>query len=191
MIKIGRRGSLNGDGPWSADKAIPPIRSRPTTPSRRWRASLPRCQGRRSTRATPPSTHAARGDVVRRRQPARNVIPGEAKPKFNVRFNDIWTPETLAARIRGSLGSSARRRRARDDPSDELGFVPHAAFELHGPCRRGDREADRPYARTLDQPAVRQMRVSSRIIARCWNSASSARRSTRPTRMWKSPISKS
>ena len=37
--------------------------------------------------------------------PATNVIPGEVRLAFNIRFNDIWTPKTLAAEIERRLGS--------------------------------------------------------------------------------------
>jgi succinyl-diaminopimelate desuccinylase len=32
--------------------------------------------------------------------PATNVIPGAATARFNIRFNDLWTPDTLADEIR-------------------------------------------------------------------------------------------
>jgi len=35
--------------------------------------------------------------------PAFNVIPAEARARFNIRFNDLWTPETLAAELRRRL----------------------------------------------------------------------------------------
>jgi len=31
--------------------------------------------------------------------PAWNVIPAEAKARFNIRFNDLWTPDTLAEEL--------------------------------------------------------------------------------------------
>ncbi len=49
---------------------------------------------------------------------ATNVIPGEARLRFNVRFNDVWTPETLAAEIRRRLET------ARPPESFELAFDP-------------------------------------------------------------------
>jgi succinyl-diaminopimelate desuccinylase len=49
---------------------------------------------------------------------ATNVIPGEARLRFNVRFNDVWTPETLAAEIRRRL------KTARPPESFELAFDP-------------------------------------------------------------------
>ncbi len=44
--------------------------------------------------------------------PAFNVIPAEARARFNIRFNDLWTPETLAAeigrRLTGAAGNEVR-----------------------------------------------------------------------------------
>jgi succinyl-diaminopimelate desuccinylase len=39
--------------------------------------------------------------------PASNVIPGEARAVFNIRFNDLWAPETLEAEIRRRLNEAA------------------------------------------------------------------------------------
>jgi len=49
---------------------------------------------------------------------ATNVIPGEARLRFNVRFNDLWTPDTLAAEIR------RRMETMRPPESFELAFDP-------------------------------------------------------------------
>jgi succinyl-diaminopimelate desuccinylase len=35
--------------------------------------------------------------------PASNVVPNEARAVFNIRFNDLWTPETLAGELRRRL----------------------------------------------------------------------------------------
>jgi succinyl-diaminopimelate desuccinylase len=44
--------------------------------------------------------------------PASNVIPSEARAVFNIRFNDLWSPETLAAeldrRLREAAGNTVR-----------------------------------------------------------------------------------
>ena len=50
--------------------------------------------------------------------PATNVIPGEARARFNVRFNDLWTPETLADELRRRLEA------ARPPETFELAFDP-------------------------------------------------------------------
>lgn len=39
--------------------------------------------------------------------PTSNVVPNEAKATFNIRFNDIWTPQTLEAEIRRRLDGAA------------------------------------------------------------------------------------
>lgn len=39
--------------------------------------------------------------------PAFNVIPAEARARFNIRFNDLWTPETLAAEIERRMVAAA------------------------------------------------------------------------------------
>ncbi|KQT19633.1 succinyl-diaminopimelate desuccinylase [Methylobacterium sp. Leaf399] len=39
--------------------------------------------------------------------PATNVIPAEARATFNVRFNDLWTAQTLGAEIRHRLDAAA------------------------------------------------------------------------------------
>jgi len=39
--------------------------------------------------------------------PAFNVIPAEARARFNIRFNDLWTPDTLSAEIEKRLKHAA------------------------------------------------------------------------------------
>jgi len=63
--------------------------------------------------------------------PAANVIPGEARLVFNVRFNDSWTPETLKAeigrRVAGAAGGG--RITLTFDPCNALAFLtPRGAF---------------------------------------------------------------
>jgi succinyl-diaminopimelate desuccinylase len=49
---------------------------------------------------------------------AANVIPGEARLVFNIRFNDIWTPKSLAAEIERRVAAAV------GDASYELTFDP-------------------------------------------------------------------
>ena len=63
--------------------------------------------------------------------PAANVIPGEVRLVFNVRFNDRWTPERLAAeierRIAGAVGEA--RTTLTFDPTNAISFLtPRGAF---------------------------------------------------------------
>jgi succinyl-diaminopimelate desuccinylase len=56
---------------------------------------------------------------------ASNVIPGEARLVFNVRFNDLWSPQTLAAEIEMRIGAvvGARRFELRFDPCNAVAFL--------------------------------------------------------------------
>ncbi len=66
--------------------------------------------------------------------PATNVIPAEARAVFNVRFNDLWTAETLGAEIRARLERAAEGARYTLDllPSNSPAFLtePDAFVDL-------------------------------------------------------------
>ncbi|HKH96684.1 MAG TPA: succinyl-diaminopimelate desuccinylase [Beijerinckiaceae bacterium] len=58
--------------------------------------------------------------------PASNVIPGEARGTFNIRFNDRWTPESLEAELRGRLHDAAGNRVAYTlavEPTNAVAFM--------------------------------------------------------------------
>jgi len=106
-IKIGRRGSLNGEITVTGvqghvaypDKAKNPL---PLLAGIVSALSGPLDSG---SAAFPPSnlefTSIDVGNAV------SNVIPGSAKARFNVRYNDRWTPETLATHLREQLARLA------------------------------------------------------------------------------------
>ena len=50
--------------------------------------------------------------------PTTNVIPAAARARFNIRFNDLWTPETLERRIREVASAAA------GDMPIEMEFAP-------------------------------------------------------------------
>jgi succinyl-diaminopimelate desuccinylase len=56
---------------------------------------------------------------------ATNVIPGEALVRFNIRFNDAWTPESLAAEIRRRLETARppERFELAFDPCNAVSFI--------------------------------------------------------------------
>jgi succinyl-diaminopimelate desuccinylase len=56
---------------------------------------------------------------------ATNVIPGEALVRFNVRFNDSWTPDTLKAEILARLRSArpAEKFSLEFDPCNAVSFI--------------------------------------------------------------------
>lgn len=108
MMKIGRRGSLTGrivakgvqghvGYPHLADNPIPRLVAILT-----------------ALKASPldaGTTHFDASNLevtsVDTGNPASNVIPAESRAVFNIRFNDLWTPETLAAEIRRRCESAA------------------------------------------------------------------------------------
>ena len=56
---------------------------------------------------------------------ATNVIPGEARVRFNIRFNDLWTPETLKDHLRRRLEAirPAEHFELSFDPCNAVSFV--------------------------------------------------------------------
>ncbi len=108
MVKIGRRGSLTGEVTVHGRQghvAYPHLAQNPLP-------SLLRLAG--ALLAPPLDEGTAQFDpsnlelvTVDTGNPSHNVIPAEARLRFNVRFNDRWTDETLAAEIRRRLAAVA------------------------------------------------------------------------------------
>jgi succinyl-diaminopimelate desuccinylase len=113
MIKIGRRGSLTGritvEGkqghvayPHLADNPIPGM-------LRLIQGLLAEPLDRGTEHFDASNLEMTTVDVG---NPASNVIPSEARATFNIRFNDLWTPETLeeeiTRRLREAAGNTAR-----------------------------------------------------------------------------------
>ncbi|MFL5193285.1 MAG: M20/M25/M40 family metallo-hydrolase, partial [Microvirga sp.] len=64
--------------------------------------------------------------------PASNVIPAEARATFNIRFNDLWTPQSLEEeierRLREAAGNTVRYTLTMD-PTNAVAFLtPPNAF---------------------------------------------------------------
>ena len=56
--------------------------------------------------------------------PAANVIPGEVRLAFNVRFNNLWTPELLSAEIaRRVAGAGSARTTLAFEPTNAVAFL--------------------------------------------------------------------
>jgi succinyl-diaminopimelate desuccinylase len=63
--------------------------------------------------------------------PATNVIPGEVRLVFNIRFNNLWTPKTLSAEIERRVAAAAGGARVAlaFDPTNAVAFLtPRGAF---------------------------------------------------------------
>lgn len=107
-IKIGRRGSLNGTliahgmqghvaYPQRADNPIPHL----VRLLEGFRAPL----DRGTAHFDASNLEIVSVDVG---NPAFNIIPAEARARFNIRFNDLWTPETLGIELRARLEAAAQ-----------------------------------------------------------------------------------
>jgi succinyl-diaminopimelate desuccinylase len=125
-IKHGRRGSLNGriiisgrQGhaayPHIADNPIPSL-----APILTALLSPPLDSG--NADFEPTNLEVVSVDVG---NPAFNVIPGEVRLKFNVRFNDLWTHDSLAAEIRRRVTAADGGARATltFEPSNASAFL--------------------------------------------------------------------
>ena len=108
MIKIGRRGSLSGTITVSGRQghvAYPHLADNPAPRLVRLLSALTDHQpdtGTEHFQAT--NLEIVSIDIG---NPAWNVIPGEARARFNVRYNDTWTADSLKAWIKGRLEEGA------------------------------------------------------------------------------------
>ena len=136
MVKIGRRGSLTGrivvEGtqghvayPHLADNPIPGLLALLVALK-----AAPLDSG--TAHFDPSNLEVTTVDVG---NAASNVIPAAARAVFNIRFNDVWTPDTLAAAVRARLAAAAPsglRWSVSFDPTNATAFVtepgPFVAF---------------------------------------------------------------
>ncbi len=111
MIKIGRRGSLTGHltvHGIQGHVGYPHLANNPIRGMVRLLAALDATALDTGTVHFDPSNlEVTTLDVG---NPATNVVPAQAKAVFNIRFNDLWTPETLAAEIDRRLREAAGNR---------------------------------------------------------------------------------
>ncbi|MGH6822847.1 MAG: succinyl-diaminopimelate desuccinylase [Methylocella sp.] len=123
-IKIGRRGSLNAtlivEGrqghaayPERADNPIPKLMRLLTALT-----AAPLDSG--SPHFDASNLEIVSVDVG---NPAFNVIPAEARACVNVRFNDLWTPETLAAELCGRLDTVGMKFTLTLEPCNAVAFL--------------------------------------------------------------------
>ncbi len=113
MIKIGRRGSLNGAiavAGAQGHSAYPQQADNPIETLARIVTALSEKPLDEGTEAFDPTRLVVTSFDVG--NPSRNVIPGQARALFNVRFNDLWTAGTLARHIEALVASAAPGARA-------------------------------------------------------------------------------
>ena len=121
MIKIGRRGSLNGRVVARGRQghvAYPAKAANPIPPLLRVLQALVAPLDAGTARFDASNLEITSIDVG---NPAANVIPAQATAAFNIRFNDTWTNATLAAELR------ARAQAATEGADVALEFLPFNA----------------------------------------------------------------
>jgi succinyl-diaminopimelate desuccinylase len=117
-IKIGRRGSLSGElivHGKQGHAAYPQLADNPVP-------KLARLIDRLSTTPLDAGTpdfepSSLQVTVISAPNSATNVIPGEARAKFNIRYNDLWRRPKVEAWVREQLDAAARDVSARFDVS--------------------------------------------------------------------------
>jgi len=129
MIKIGRRGSLSG---WitvsgtQGHTAYPHLADNPLPRLVRMLDSLATMILDDGTAHFQPSNlQLTTIDVG---NSATNVIPGEARAAFNIRFNDLHTGESLIRRVRERLDQAGGRYELRTQITGEAFLTPPGAF---------------------------------------------------------------
>jgi succinyl-diaminopimelate desuccinylase len=104
MMKIGRRGSVNVALTVRGIQGHVAYPDRVDNPIHRLARLIEALIGTPldagSTHFQPSSLQVTTVDVG---NPATNVVPGIARARFNVRFNDLWTSQTLLAHLRERL----------------------------------------------------------------------------------------
>ncbi len=114
QIKIGRRGSLSAELTVTGRQGHAAYPMKADNPVRGLAAMLdallsePLDEG--SDHFEPSTLEVISADVG---NTAWNVIPGATKARFNSRYNDMWTRETLVAEIERRLTEAAKSRRYR------------------------------------------------------------------------------
>jgi succinyl-diaminopimelate desuccinylase len=125
-IKHGRRGSLNGRLTLHGKQGHVGYPQLADNPIRRLAPILEALQAPPLDSGTadfePSNLEIVSVDVG---NPATNVIPGEVRLVFNVRFNDRWTPMTLSAEIERRVAAAAKGARyaLTFDPTNAVAFL--------------------------------------------------------------------
>jgi succinyl-diaminopimelate desuccinylase len=125
-IKNGRRGSLNGRLTLHGKQGHVAYPHLADNPIRRLAPILEALQAPPLDAGTndfdPSNLEIVSVDVG---NPATNVIPGEVRLVFNVRFNDRWTPATLSAEIERRVAAAAKGARyaLAFDPTNAIAFL--------------------------------------------------------------------
>ncbi|MGL4489905.1 MAG: succinyl-diaminopimelate desuccinylase [Rhizobiaceae bacterium] len=123
MIKIGRRGSLSGTiivYGRQGHAAYPHLADNPVRGIMQLLDALMVPAFDKGTQDFQPSNlEVTTVDVG---NPAVNVIPSRATAAFNIRFNDMWTDETLQAEIHNRLDAAAKKKKLRSGRKEPVDY---------------------------------------------------------------------
>ncbi|WP_412050952.1 MULTISPECIES: succinyl-diaminopimelate desuccinylase [unclassified Hoeflea] len=115
MIKIGRRGSLSGvltvEGV-QGHVAYPHLADNPLRGILTLAKALMQPPLDAGNERFPPSNLEV--TAIDTGNPSSNVIPARATARFNIRFNDIWTAESLTAELNARLERAAKENGLRE-----------------------------------------------------------------------------
>lgn len=135
-IKIGRRGSQSGRLTVLGRQghvAYPDLAENPVRAMLHLAGALVELPLDRGTARFQPSNLEI--TAIETGNPAANVIPGAMQARFNIRFNDLWTAESLRQEIEARLRRAAEsfRKRHGREPRYEIGWLepPAHVFLTH------------------------------------------------------------
>jgi succinyl-diaminopimelate desuccinylase len=125
MIKIGRRGSLNGTlivQGRQGHVAYPHLAINPIPNLMRLLDALGAPLDSGTAHFDSSNLEIVSVDVG---NPAFNIIPAQARGRFNIRFNDLWAPDALAAELRARLDAVGRgvEYKLSFEPCNALAFL--------------------------------------------------------------------
>jgi succinyl-diaminopimelate desuccinylase len=123
-IKIGRRGCLNGTLIVAGRQGHAAYPERADNPIPKLIRLLDALNAAPLDKGTP-QFDATNLEIVSVDvgNPAFNVIPAQARARVNVRFNDLWTPETLAAELRRRLDTVGMKFTLEFEPCNAPAFL--------------------------------------------------------------------
>ncbi len=190
MIKIGRRGSLNGTLIVEGRQGHVAYPNLADNPVRRIVAIMsammaePLDSG--SAHFDPSNLEFTSVDVGNK---TVNVIPAEARGRFNIRFNDVRSRDALKAEVEArahagaaAAASASTGSRPTPTPSSPRRGRSSSSWPTRSPRSPGGGRSSR-------RRAARPTPASSATTARCSNSASSTAPCTASTSAWRRPTS--
>jgi succinyl-diaminopimelate desuccinylase len=125
MIKIGRRGSMNGR---LTVEGVPGHVAYPHLTDNAAHRLIALLQALTQSPLDPGTEHfqpsSLQVTTIDIGNTATNVVPGLARATFNIRFNDLWTSQTLKAWVAGKLAAIGGKVKLAWEVSGESFLVP-------------------------------------------------------------------